>query len=618
MRAHLSTTSKLLIPPIILSVLILSCSPRSCIEERRAPATGSTFAASNRPPKPRSACYRVTPQPDSAALRQLAAKTVSWRAPGATANPDRQVRIKLLGFNDFHGQVSGGIDVDGRTAGGAPVLAAYLKKAMAGHENSTVVVHAGDLVGASPPPSALLKDEPSIAFLNLLTNTHCTRPVASSTACNVVAAMGNHELDEGVDELRRLLFGGNSADGPFLERPYTGARFPVLGANVLDAVTGRPLLPSHVIVTVNGVRIGFIGAMLQGAARYLLPSGIRGIRFAPVEPRVKATVEDLKAEGIHAIVLVMHEGGHQRFPALAACGPIQSSGPIVDIVRTLDGEVDVVVSGHTHSPLNIHIPNHAGRPTLVTQAFKSGSAFADIDLVVDSDTGDIVGTSSKIVTTWADEGPGLTPDVPSLSLATAAADAVRDRSERIITEASKNIERAPAPDGQSLLGNLIADAQRTVSGTDIAFVNPAWIRTDIEAGPVTWGDLFAVQPFENRLMILEMNGRQIKSALNQQRISFSHSRTLAVSGLTYTWDASRPTTGRVVDVTVKDLPLDPQATYTVTVNEFLAEGGEDFSVFTKAAHIGKGMLDIEALAEYLSRLEKPLAPALDGRIRQVL
>src|SRR4051812_46698214 len=184
----------------------------------------------------------------------------------------RRVAIKILAVNDFHGQLSPK-PVGGRPAGGAAVLASYLRAASAGIEERTFIVHAGDHVGASPPNSALLQDEPTISAFNTLANDHCTYENKLDARCNLVGTVGNHEFDEGKRELMRLLTGGNRREGPFLENPWRGARFPYVSANVVDAATGKPIFLPYVIKRVNDVPIAFVGAVVKDTPSIVTPSG---------------------------------------------------------------------------------------------------------------------------------------------------------------------------------------------------------------------------------------------------------------------------------------------------------------------------------------------------------
>ena len=559
-------------------------------------------------------------------IRDAAQVPVSWQAPQPTLREVRtlteredNLHVKLLAINDFHGQLSAGRLVANRPVGSAAVLAAYLQAAQSGMEDRTVIVHAGDHVGATPPSSALLQDEPSISFLNLLANNRCSYAHRRYSRCNIVGTLGNHEFDEGKDELLRLLYGGNHPDGPFLENPYRGAKFPYVSANVLDTQSGKPLLPPYVIKNLKGVRLAFIGAVLRQTPTIVTPTGVAGLSFLDEADAINRYVPELKKQGVRAIIVLIHQGGRQT----TYQGTTQPGTSMVDgvdiqaIVNRLDDEVDVVVSGHAHSFTNALLTNHNGKTMLITQAFSSGTAYADIDLEISKSSKDVVAKSAVILTTFADEGPGLTP-VPAVAQLTAAAEQfVAPLVNRVVGTAAADIVRAESPAGESALGNLIADAQRAAMGTDFAFMNPGGIRADIFAGEVTWGELFTVQPFGNSLVKMTLTGQQIYTLLNQQWLNQSFPRTLKTSGLTYTWDNNRPVGDRIVEVRKDGVPITLAAGYTVTVNSFMAAGGDNFTVLPQGTNQVGGPIDLDALVDYVENLPQPFNATIEGRISRL-
>jgi 5'-nucleotidase len=554
---------------------------------------------------------------DGAAVRAQAEQRVGWRDDRAPACPS-PVAVQLLGINDFHGQLSTGRRVANRPVGGAAVLASYLKAASQGLEDRTVIVHAGDHVGASPPASALLQDEPSISFLNLLGNGYCGYEHRTHPRCNLLGTLGNHEFDEGKAELLRLVHGGQHPQGPFLERHWRGATFPYVSANVVESSSGKPLLAPFVVKQLGPVRVGFIGAVLKETPSIVTPSGVAGLTFQDEAPAINAAVAQLKKQRVRAIVVSIHQGGTQASyngATTATAGAV--SGVIVDIIKKLDDEVDVVVSGHAHAFTNALLNTGSGKPVLVTQAFSSGSAYGDIDLQIDPRSGDVIAKSAAIVTTWGDEGPGLTPDAEVAKLVAAAEAKVAPLVERVVGTASVPLVRTEAPSGESPLGNLIADAQRKAMGTDFAFMNPGGVRADVDAGPVTWGELFAVQPFGNSLVKMSLTGQQIFDLLEQQWLNQPFARILKTSGLTYSWDGARPVGARIVEVKKDGVPLDKAARYTVTVNSFLASGGDNFVVLPMGTDQVGGPVDLDALLDYVSALPQPFGATLEGRITRV-
>ncbi len=531
------------------------------------------------------------------------------------------LKVKILGFNDFHGQLSTGKLVGGRPVGSAGVLTSYLKTAQAGIENQTLFVHAGDHVGASPAASALLQDEPSIQWLNLLANASCTYADKANPACNVVGTLGNHEFDEGKNELLRLLNGGNHVSGPFLEDPYKGARFPYVSANVVDEVTNRPILPPYVIKRVAGVPIAFVGAVLEATPTIVTPSGVAGLKFLDEADAANSYVPEIKALGVKTIVLLIHQGGSQSSYTAATNTALTNSAlngaDILDVVTRLDSEFDVVVSGHSHSFTNLLVANSGGKKILVTQAFSASTAYDDIDLTIDPVTKDVVTKSAKIVTTFADVAPGNTPDPAAASLTAAAEAKVAPLVSQVVGFSPSSFTRTQNSAGESDLGDIIADAQNLAEGTQFAFMNPGGIRADlvVAAGGanITWNDLFTIQPFGNTLVKMNLTGAQIKALLEQQWQP-TVTRFLQVSGLGYTWDAALPVGSRVVEIhDAANVALNPVAIYSISCNNFLAGGGDGFTTFVSGTMQVGGPIDLDALIEYTEH-HNPLPAPATGRI----
>ncbi len=564
---------------------------------------------------------------DSMEMRAQAAVQTHWRDDRA-ADPRKWTRFKILGFNDFHGHLEAGT-LFGRPVGGAAVLASYLEAAEAQAKDGAVIVHAGDQVGASPPISALLQDEPSITFLNMLTNKYCSNDDHDEDKheydpridprCNLVSTLGNHEFDEGVTEMLRLVDGGIHPNGPFLDKDYSGARFPYVISNVVDAKTGKTILPPYVIKRIKGMPVAFIGAVLKETPTIVTPTGVAGVKFLDEADAINSYVPELKKRGVRAIVVLIHQGTYQNtYSGQTHDDPVVLNGAIGEIVNRLDDEIDIVVSGHSHSFTNALMQNQQGKLILVTQAFSYSTAYSDIDVAIDPATKDIVEKSASIVTTWGDEGPGLTPDQNVANLVGAAAAEVEPLVNRVIGTVTTDILRQENPAGESALGNLIADAQRAAMGTDFAFMNPGGIRADLHVGNITWGDLFTVQPFNNDLVKMELSGGQIVQLLNQQWDGQPYARILKTSGIKYTWDANRPVGDRIVSVTKTDgTALDPAATYTVTVNSFMAAGGDNFTILTSGTNRVVGPVDLDALVTYVQGLTQPFTYTVEGRIERL-
>jgi 5'-nucleotidase len=548
---------------------------------------------------------------------------VSWSAPKRSRA--REVELHILAFNDFHGNLERPAVATARAAGGAAVLAAYLEAAEREHPGRTLIVHAGDQFGASPPVTRLNGNEPAMQFLNLLADgTDCPYGVATHfydaaswrerpDRCNVVGTLGNHEFDGGMPELERLLEGGNSASGPFIENPYRGSRVPYVCANVRDRRTGRLVLPPYAVVVIGGVPIGVIGAVLRDTPVIAPAWETANLEFLDEASAINRAAAELERAGIHTIIVTIHQG------VVGTPTPRgwEWQGPLRRIVAQLDPDIDVVISGHTHHFTDALFPDRMDRPVLVTQAYAFGVAYADIDLSIDRVTRDVVAKSARIIPTWADAGPGLHPDARVAALTAAAERAVGPRIARVIAAVGEPITRRMTAAGESALGDLVADAQRAATHADIALMNPGGLRSDLRAGPLTWGDILTLHPFGNRLITMTLTGAQLLAVLEEQWPADPNAlpRVLKTSGLYYAWDPRRPAGHRVVAACdAEHRTLDPSRTYRVTANDFLAAGGDEFYDLRAGRNEVTGPLDAESLAQYLSGWKGPIEAHTDGRI----
>lgn len=541
---------------------------------------------------------------------------LSCTAPGAHGQTSSEVDVTILAINDFHGNLRpppGGIAIDDpadRTkkitvpAGGAEHMATLVKQLRAGKKNS-VFVAAGDLIGASPFLSALFHDEPTIEALSMMGLE--------------ISSVGNHEFDEGRDELLRMQNGGcHPVDGCQGPHPFMGATFRYLAASTIDSKTGLPVLPPYEIKTFDGIPIAFIGLTLKGTPGLVSPPGVAGLAFKDEAETVNALVPQLKAQGIEAIVVLIHQGG---FPTgdYNECPSI--SGPIVEIVKKFDKAVDVVISGHTHRAYTCEID---GR--LVTSGDKYGTLVTSIDLKLDRATRDIISAKADNVIVRTATYPADPAQTALLAAYDKVAGPIANRPAGTITE---TLSRMPdLTTGESPLGDIVADAHLAATSADnrggavIAFTNPGGIRADIVRKPdgaVTYGDVFAAQPFRNQLVTLTLTGAQIKAVLEQQWSTPDRPRILQVSkGFSYTWDNTAGTDNRIRPdrMTLDGKPIDPAASYRVTVNGFLAVGGDGFTVLKDGRDPRVGVYDVDALNAYLGA-NSPVAPAPLVRISRV-
>jgi 5'-nucleotidase len=555
--------------------------------------------------------------------------------PVASAVPqkDSDTYVQLLAINDFHGNLqppsgsSGRISVaPGATvdAGGVEYLATWIKSLRTANTN-TITIGAGDLIGASPLISGLFHDEPAIEAMNAIGLD--------------VSGVGNHEFDEGVNELLRMRYGNqvggdgcHPVDGCQDGTPYFGSIFEYLAANVFYSGTNTTIFPPYEVRKVDNAKIAFIGLTLEGTPLIVTPAGVAGLEFRPEISTINTLVRQLRAtQGIRAFVVLIHQGGQQNAPF--PLGYMDSdrcdnfTGDIKPIVEALDPQVDVVVSAHTHQP---YVCRFNG--ILTTSASSFGRLVTDIDLRIDHRTKDIVNaTAHNVIVTR-----GVAKDATETAIISKYDALSGPLAHRIVGSITADITRAANAAQESALGDVIADAQlASTSRTDfggavVAFMNPGGIRADFtyansdagEApGQITYNEVFTVQPFNNVMTVKTMTGDMLYRLLEQQfdNPSAGALRFLQVSnGFNYTWDSTKPHGQHIVpnSMTINGAQVDPAASYRVAMNNFLATGGDGFSVFNEGSDPLGGEIDIDALVNYFLT-HSPVAPGPQNRITRV-
>src|SRR3989440_877557 len=534
-------------------------------------------------------------------------------AASSLAQPPAPIDLRILAITDFHGYLRpppGGItiaDPEDRKkitvpAGGAEHMATLVGQLREGHRN-TIFVAAGDLIGASPFLSAMFHDEPTIEALSMM-------------GLNI-SSVGNHEFDEGKDELLRMQNGGchpvDQCQGP---PPFAGAKFRYLAASTFEKSSGKTVFPAYEIREFDGIPVAFIGLTLKGTPGIVAPDGVASLEFRDEAETVNTLIPELKARGVEAIVVLIHEGGlptgdYNECPGI--------SGPIVEIVKKFDRAVDVVVSGHTHRAYVCEID---GR--LVTSADEYGTLVTAIDLKLDPATRDVVSAKADNTIVRIAEYPKDAQQTALLEAFDKFAAPIAGRPAGAVTE---TLSRVPNTAGESALGDIIADAQLAATASEknggavIAFTNPGGVRSDItrrDDGAVSYGDVFAAQPFRNQLVTMTLTGQQIKQALEQQWTDPKRPRILQVSrGFGYTWDNSRPDGERILAETMSlnGRPIDPAANYRVTMNNYLAVGGGGFTALKGIDQL-TGIYDVDALYAYFQAYS-PISPEKPGRIVRI-
>lgn len=546
---------------------------------------------------------------------RLTAFSLALATLPASAQTAPPVELRILALNDFHGNLRpppGGIRIsdpeDGSrkvmvAAGGAEYMATLVKQLREGHKN-TIFVAAGDLIGASPFLSAMFHDEPSIEALSMMGLA--------------ITSVGNHEFDEGKSELLRMQNGGcHPVDGCQGPHPFLGAKFHYLAASTIETATGKSVLPPYEIREFEGIPVAFIGLTLKETAGIVSPSGITGLEFRDEAETVNAQVAQLKARGVEAIVVLIHQGGepagdYNECPAI--------TGPIVDIVKKFDRAVDVVVSGHTH---RAYVCQVDGR--LVTSGDKYGTLVTAIDLKLDPATRDVVSARAENVIV---ANASLPKDPEQTALIDAYDRLSAPIANRPAGSVMQTLSRIPNEAGESALGDVIADAQLAATrdakdgGSVIALTNPGGIRTDIvpkENGAISFGDVFASQPFRNRLVTMTLTGGQLKDMLEQQWLDPKRPRILQVSnGFNYAWDAAKPFGERVLadKMTLNGRLIEAGSGYRVTLNDYLAVGGDGFTTAKLGTEPQYGGYDADALFAFF-RAHGPIGPLPLSRILRV-
>ena len=619
-------------------------------------------------------------------LALVASLATAFAGVACAQTANAPITVKIIGFNDFHGNLQSPGTFGQNTlvptaqrpaVGGAEYIAAYVARLKAQNPNNAVV-GGGDFIGASPLISALFFDEPTVEIMNKVGVDF--------------TSVGNHEFDKGSTELKRLQAGGckitngardpNSCRGLGSAAPGTfdGAHYKWLSANVIENVTGRTLLPPYGIKTFNGVKVAFIGMTLKGTPGIVTPTGVAGLTFQDEADTVNALVPRLRAQGIEAIVVLVHQGGFQTSPNVGDINGCDgnllnadgSKSDIENIVNRLDDAVDLVISAHTHAAYNCSantvdvrsvagaatstprptgLANKAGRLIPVTSASAFGRIVTDIDLQLDPRTHDVIWvkpTNRLVDRTDPAINAAIAADPTVRNIVTGYNALVSPLSGAVVATIATALPSTANGAGEEPAGDLIADAQlaatqpAALGGAQIAFMNVGGVRSPgfvsaASAYPyaLTYGDAFTVQPFGNSLVTMTVTATQLKALLEQQFNGCAGQTANRVmqssNGLKYSWSGAAPACSKIVDATFTPTDVtvvppvvtgptetivsggvvqNPGKTYRITVNNFMATGGDGFGVLLGGTSVQGGAQDIDALVAYLANFKSP-KPAYD-------
>jgi 5'-nucleotidase len=545
----------------------------------------------------------------------------------AVAAPPGPVTVGIVGLNDFHGALepprTSVVVGDGKggvvqlPAGGSAYLASAVDSIRARYPYH-LTISAGDMIGATQLSSSLFLDEPAIGVMNRL-----------GLDFN---AVGNHEFDRGRDELKRKQSGGCAQYTqlkPCRIEQFAGAKFTFLAANSIEP-DGKTLFAASAIRSFGSgkrqVKVGVIGVTLKETADLSSREGLQGVRFADEADTVNALVPGLKQQGADAIVLLIHQGGYTKGdrPDPGACPNL--TGPIRGILDRLDTRIDVVISGHTHwAYVCDYAAYNPARPFLLTSAGVFGQVVTEVTLEIDPASGKVIAKRARNVVVQSSgyetrngrieprpDFPQFAPRADVSAYVGTYAEAAKVEIQRPAGKLAGEVRRpgGDASNSGGALGNLIADAQLAATrraGAQIAFMNPFGIRAPhllapAADGTVTFGQLYAVQPFNNGLVTQSLTGAELKAVLEEGLDETQPKQVLSTSaGFAFSYDLSRPAGSRIVAMTLDGKPIDPAATYRVTTNSFLANGGDSFATLARQRDAAIAQLsDIEALEAWLS------------------
>ena len=555
-----------------------------------------------------------------AVVALAAAALVAGTSGTAAATPRGWTSdVRLIAFNDFHGNLeppsgsSGRITLsDGKTvdAGGAAYLATHLRN-LRGQARDSIVLSAGDNIGGSPAVSALFHDEPTIELLNSL-------DVKAS-------ALGNHELDEGYQELKRMLNGGcHPKDGCQFRKSFKGAKFPVLAANMTFEKTGAPALMPFSIEFSGLMPVGIIGVPLKDLPTVVSAEAVKGLKFEDEVKAIDRTANLLDRLGVKAQVVLLHQGDNTEGGGPNDCRT--TPGPARDIAQRASAKVDAIFTGHSHQQYVCSINDPSGKPRPVLQGASFGRILSVVDAKIDWWTRDIDRSSVKAF------NHVVTRDVAEDKATKALVDEAKTKAapiaNRPVGTISADVMRAAVPSGESQLGNMIADAQLESTkgaGAQLALMNPGGVRADLVFkgsnanegdGVVTYGEAFTVQPFANILQTITLTGAQLKAVLEQQFQTGPDGAAITrilqpSSTLKYTWTASAPKGSKISGITVAGQPVQPETKYRVTVNNFLQAGGDGFTELSKGTELTGGAIDLDSFIDYLKLKPNAAPPATD-------
>ena len=473
-----------------------------------------------------------------------------------------EVNLTILHVNDTHGHIlpamDKSIDSEG-PVGGAEYLAKMIESERAANPTGTLLLSAGDMFQGTPI-SALFRGKPVIEIMNYLKYD--------------AMVLGNHEFDWGRAPLQSII---------------SETAFPVLSANILDQ-GGRLLhgVKPYVMVKRKNVQIAIIGLTTPETIYTTTPGSLTGLTFVSPQKVLPPLIKKVRAHGAKLIIVLSHLG-------------LDADR---ELARQVQG-IDVIVGGHSHTAIPDPI-NESG--TVIVQAGSNGSYLGELNISFDTAKKKIVDYTRKNELKLVSTSSGAQFDPNVARIVDKYDSQIRAEFSKVIGTAAVNLTNEPST--ESNLGDLIADAMRESTGASIAFMHGGGIRADLPKGPLTLEMIYTVLPFDNTIMSVELTGEQIRNALEKSPLS---EKLLQVSGIKVQYDISRPAGAKVVSALVDGRPLDPGAVYRVAINDFLAAGGDQFTVFKQGANMVPGPALRDAVLERI-RNNSPISIQKQERI----
>jgi 5'-nucleotidase / UDP-sugar diphosphatase len=452
--------------------------------------------------------------------------------------------------------------------GNAPAVATIIKEERQRAEQNGwgfLLLEGGDIFQGTPL-GEFTKGQAVVDFMNLMGYDAMT--------------VGNHDYDKGQEVIAALI---------------SGAKFPVLGANLVDSVSGRTAenLKQFVVIEKGGIKIGIFGLITHYLRGMATPEHIQGLDITKESATAKQMVDSLKARNVDIVIGLLHTG-YRHDKAIADSVP----------------GIDVIVGAHSHTGLRqaYEDPKHH---TIIVQTFGHLTTIGKLDLMIDPATKEIVGYTSELKELFTEAVPQDTTVDRIVSEETALSEKGFDE---VLGKSLVDLKRGGG-DRESAIGNFICDAMRDATGADISFQNSSGIQADILTGDITYRNIYKVDAFGNYLVTMDMTGSQVIKTCETSVLGYH--AIFQVGGIQMTYDTKQPVWKRVKSVKIDGQPIDTAKVYKVVTNNFLGAGGGNYKVFQEGANHTDTYIQLrQAMSDYIKK-NSPVEARIEGRIKKV-